>query len=92
MTTNAAWITVDPKRVINALQQEAVESVNGGQSQVILDFSSVLRIDADAVRAMEELAALADSKKVEVVLRAVNVDIYRVLKLLRLTQRFCFLT
>ena len=52
----------------------------------------MLRIDADAVRAMEELAALADSKKVEVVLRAVNVDIYRVLKLLRLTQRFCFLT
>jgi anti-anti-sigma regulatory factor len=92
MITNAAWITVDPKRVINALQQEAVEKVNGGESQVILDFSSVLRIDADAVRAMEELAALADSKKVEVVLRAVNVDIYRVLKLLRLTQRFCFLT
>jgi hypothetical protein len=44
------------------------------------------------VRALEELAALADAKSVKVVLRAVNVDIYRVLKLMKLTGRFSFLT
>ena len=80
MTTNAAWI------------QEAVEKVRGGESEVILDFSSVLRIDSNAVGALEELAGLADARSVKVVLRAVNVDIYRVLKLLKLTQRFTFLT
>ena len=80
MTTNAAWI------------QEAVKKVNRGESEVMLDFSGVPRIDGDAVRALEELAALAEAKSVKVVLRAVNVGIYRVLKLLKLTQRFSFLT
>jgi anti-anti-sigma regulatory factor len=80
MTTNAAWI------------QEAVEKLNRGESEVMLDFSSVLRIDGNVVSAIEELAGLADGKSVKVVLRAVNVDIYRVLKLLKLTQRFSFLT
>ena len=80
MTTNAMWI------------QEAIEKVNRGESQVILDFSSVLRIDASVVGAMEELAGLADGKSVKVVLRAVNTDVYRVLKQLKLTQRFTFVT
>ncbi|MGD0775239.1 MAG: STAS domain-containing protein [Candidatus Solibacter sp.] len=80
MTTHAVWI------------QEAVEKVNGAQSEVIVDFSAVPRIDGNAVRALEELAALADAKSVKVVLRAVNVDIYRVLKLMKLTGRFSFLT
>jgi anti-anti-sigma regulatory factor len=80
MTTHAVWI------------QEAVEKVNCAQSEVIVDFSAVPRIDGNAVRALEELAALADAKSVKVVLRAVNVDIYRVLKLMKLTGRFSFLT
>ena len=80
MTTSAAWI------------QEAVEKVNRGESDVTLDFSSVLRIDGDAAGALEELAVLADGRSVKVVLRAVNTDIYRVLKLLKLTDRFTFVT
>jgi anti-anti-sigma regulatory factor len=80
MTTNAAWI------------QEAVEKVNRGESEVVVDFSSVLRIDGNAVGALEELAVLADGKSVKVVLRAVNSDVYRVLKLLNLTRRFTFFT
>jgi anti-anti-sigma regulatory factor len=80
MTTNTLWI------------QEAVEKVNGAESEVILDFSEVLRIDGNAVSAMEELAGLADERSVKVVLKAVNPDIYRVLKQLRLAQRFSFAT
>jgi anti-anti-sigma regulatory factor len=80
MTTQAVWI------------QQAVDKLNSGEKDVILDFSSVPRIDGNAVGAIEGLAALADQKSVTVVLRAVNVDVYRVLKLLKLTQRFTFLT
>jgi anti-anti-sigma regulatory factor len=58
---------------------------------VVLDFSSVRRIDPNALRAMEKLAGLADGKAVKVVLRGVNVDIYKVLKLVKLTSRFSFL-
>ena len=66
------------------------EKVNGGEQEVMLDFSDVARIDGNVVRALEELAGLADERSVKVVLRAVNVDIYRVLKQLKLTERFTF--
>ena len=56
-----------------------------------MDFSSVRRIDSNALVAMEELAGMADQKAVKVVLRGVNVDIYRVLKLMKLAPRFSFL-
>jgi anti-anti-sigma regulatory factor len=92
MTTNAHWIKVDSERVVHTLQQEAVAKVNAAEGEVVLDFSRVPRIDSSIARALEELAGLADGRSVKVVLRAVNVDIYRVLKLLKLTQRFSFQT
>ena len=92
MTTNVVWIKVDPERPVHALQQQAVEKVKSAEGEVVLDFSSVLRIDSSVVRALEALAGLADGKSVKVVLRAVNVYIYRVLKLLKMAQRFTFLT
>jgi anti-anti-sigma regulatory factor len=91
MTTNAEWIRIDPERVLDALQ-EAVDQASGASGEVILDFSSVPRIDTNAAGALEQLAALAEQRSVKVVLRGVNVDIYKVLKLLRLTQRFGFLS
>ena len=39
---------------------------------------------------MEELARLADEKAVKIVLRGVNVDVYKVLKLVKLSPRFNF--
>ena len=78
MTANADWI------------QDAVQKINGGEQEVVLDFSTVARIDGNVVRALEELAGLADERSARVVLRSVNVDIYRVLKQLKLTERFTF--
>ena len=48
------------------------------------------RIDSSALRALEEFARIADEKAVKVVLRGVNVDVYKVLKLVKLTRRFSF--
>jgi len=78
MTANADWI------------QDAAQKINGGEPEVTLDFADVTRIDGNVVRALEELAGLADERSAKVVLRSVNVDIYRVLKQLRLTERFSF--
>jgi anti-anti-sigma regulatory factor len=91
MTTNPVRIAVDPEAVVHTLQHDAVEKVNRAEGEVILDFSRVRRIDPGVVRAMKELADLADGRSVKVVLRAVNVDVYKVLKLLKLTGRFSFL-
>ncbi|MGA2114171.1 MAG: STAS domain-containing protein [Bryobacteraceae bacterium] len=90
MTTSAEWIKVAPERLLDAFQREAVEKITGGQGEVVLDFSSVARIDSEAVGALERLAGLAADRSVRVVLRAVNGDIYKVLKLLKLTERFGF--
>jgi len=78
--------------MVDRMIQEAIEKVNRGESEVILDFSSTLRIDTNEVGALEELASLAGGKSVRVVLRAVNTDVYRVLKQLKLTQSFTFVT
>ena len=67
------------------------ETLDTARGDVVLDFSSVRRIDPSALREMEELAGIADEKAVKVVLRGVNVDIYKVLKLVKLTSRFSFL-
>jgi anti-anti-sigma regulatory factor len=66
-----------------------LENANG---QLVLDFSSVRRLDATALRAMEQLAGIADEKGARLALRGVNVDVYRVLKLVKLAPRFAFLT
>jgi anti-anti-sigma regulatory factor len=69
--------------------QEAVEKLNRGGGESVLDFSSVDRIDAAAVRALEELA---DRSSVRITLRGVNIGIYRALKLLKLADRFSFVS
>ena len=48
------------------------------------------RLDSAALRALEELADKADAKAVKLVLRGVNVDVYKVLKLVKLASRLSF--
>ncbi len=85
----AVWLKIDEERVVQALQ-EAGERLDGVEREVVLDFSSVRRIDPSVVRAMEEFAGIADDKGVKVGLRGLNVDVYKVLKLVKLASRFAF--
>jgi len=89
MAMTAVFLNIDETRVAAALC-ETGEKLDGTEGESILDFSSVSRIDSGAVRALEELARVADEKSVKVVLRGVNVDVYKVLKLMKLTRRFSF--
>lgn len=82
---------VDEERVVHVLQ-ESIEMLDGADGEVVLDFSSVRRIDPSALRELERLAGIADEKAVKVVLRGVNIDIYKVLKLVNLVPRFTFMT
>jgi anti-anti-sigma regulatory factor len=50
----------------------------------------VRRIDPSVLRVLDEFAGKADNKGVKVVLRGVNVDVYKVLTLAKLTSRFSF--
>lgn len=84
-------LPIDGERVVDALQA-AAEKLDGADGEAVLDFTCVHRIDPSALRALEELAGRADDNAVKVVMRGVNVDVYKVLKLVKLAPRFSFLT
>lgn len=81
---------VDNNRVAESLR-EAGEKLNGAGGEAVLDFSAVTRINSSALQALVHLASKADGK-IKITLCGVNVDIYKVLKLVRLAPRFSFLT
>jgi len=83
------WLKIDGAQVVHALQ-EALEKVDGAAGEVVLDFSSVHRIDARALRALEDLAGTIDGKA-KAALYGVNIGVYKVLKLMKLARRFSFL-
>ncbi len=91
MATIAVWLKIDEERVVQALQ-EAGETLGSAEGDLLLDFSSMRRIDSSVLRVMEEFAGIADGKGVKVVLRGVNVDVYRVFKLVKLASRFSFVS
>ena len=89
MSTIAAFMKVDQDRIAPALE-DAAGDLDRAQGEAVLDFSSVRRIDSAGLRALEDLARVADEKAVKIALRGVNVDVYKVLKLVKLTRRFSF--
>jgi ABC-type transporter Mla MlaB component len=52
----------------------------------------VRRIDSGALRAMEHLAEAVGKSGTKLVLNNVNIDIYKVFKLMKLVPRFSFRT
>jgi anti-anti-sigma regulatory factor len=82
-------VMINEKQLVPALH-ELAEKLDRTGSEIVLDFSAVRSIDSKAVLAIDELAQKADEKSIRVVLRNVNVDVYKVLKLVRLTPRLSF--
>jgi ABC-type transporter Mla MlaB component len=89
MTTFVDWHKVDGEHVTQDLVQVR-EKLSSAEGEVLLDFSEVGRIDPHGLFAVEDFANAADEKAVKVSLRGVNVVVYKVLKLARLTPRFSF--
>lgn len=89
MSRMAVFVKVDEDRVVAAMQ-EAAGNLDAAQGDAVLDFSAVRRIDSPGLRALEDLACAAQEKAAKVVLRGVQVDVYKVLKLVKLTHRFSF--
>jgi anti-anti-sigma regulatory factor len=90
MTTNAVWLKIDPESLAQSFA-EALAKLDGAEGELVLDFSAVRRIDSGAIAEMEKLAASAGDKAVKIALCGVHVDVYKVLKLVKLAERFTFL-
>jgi anti-anti-sigma regulatory factor len=91
MAMMSVWLKLEGERLVQGLQ-EAEGKLDSNEDEVVLDFSSVLRIDASGLIAMERFASIADDKGVKVAFRGVNVSVYKVLKLVKLTSRFSFVS
>jgi anti-anti-sigma regulatory factor len=89
MAMTAVWLKIDEKHVAHALQ-DAGGKLGSAGDEVVLDFSSVRRIDQSVLRVIEEFVGIADGKGVKVVLCGVRVSVYKVLKLVKLGPRFIF--
>jgi anti-anti-sigma regulatory factor len=89
MAMTVVWLKFDEERVVQALQ-EAMQRLDSIENEVILDFTSVRRIDSSELKVMEDFVGIADGKGVKIVLHGVSVDIYKVLKLVKLAPRFIF--
>ncbi|HTP36705.1 MAG TPA: STAS domain-containing protein [Candidatus Acidoferrales bacterium] len=73
--------------LVHALRS-ALDNLEKVDGELVLDFTTVRRIEPSALNAMEEIAARAGERHVRVALEAVDVSIYRVLKLTKLASRF----
>ena len=91
MPVNTVWLKVDGDCAAKAFQ-EAVETLDIAGGEIVLDFSSVQRVNSRELQALEKLAGKADAKTVKVVLGGVNATVYKTLKLMKLAARFSFLS
>jgi anti-anti-sigma regulatory factor len=85
----AEFVKVDQENVI-AVLKEAGRDLTKAEREVVVDCSSLEWVDSAIVKALQEFADTADRAGVKVGLRSVNIGVYKVLKLVRLAERFFF--
>ena len=78
---------VDEERLAETLEK-AAKRLDAAGGEIVLDVSSVRRLDAGALRAIESFLAIASQKGVKVFLGGVSVNVYKVLKLVKLDSHF----
>ena len=80
---------IEETRVVPALE-EALQKLDTADQEMVLDLSSVRRVDTRALQALEALAAAAEAKGMKIALRGTSTEVYKVLKLMKLAPRFTF--
>jgi anti-anti-sigma regulatory factor len=81
---------IDGERVAESLRMMG-DKLGTSDGELVLDFGAVRALNPAALVALSRLAETAEQKKVRLVLRAVNIDAYKVLKLAKLAPRLGFL-
>jgi anti-anti-sigma regulatory factor len=91
MATTAYLQKNDGERLTEELNAALVR-LDNGELNITLDFSSVQRLSPPALQLLEKLAASSEERSVKVVLHGLAVNVYKVLKLARLSGRFDFVS
>ena len=87
MVMNAVLLNIEGEGLASSLQEWG-DNLTGVEGDVVLDLSSVRRVDPADLTALTAFADQAAAKSVKVELRGVGIDVYRVLKLARVAKRF----
>lgn len=88
--TVAEWQKIDGDHVAESLQAIG-NNLGASDGELVLDFAGVRVLTPAALAVLAQLADAAERKKTRLVLRAVNIDAYKVLKLAKLAPRLAFL-
>jgi anti-anti-sigma regulatory factor len=86
MATVAILVSLEDGALAAELEK-AIATLENGEREVVLDFSSVHRLSAGEVHAIDGFTRTAEDKGVKVRVRGLGVDLYRALKLARLSSR-----
>ena len=89
MATIAVLLKADEGKLMDVLQG-ARQRLDTPGGELILDFSSVGRLDVAALRAVQEFATVAQEKAIKPALHGLSVELYKVMKLVKLTAAFIF--
>ena len=87
--TSPAIATSSQHSITTALDH-ALKQLDGAEKEIVLDFTSVRRVNSSDLRRLEELAHAAEAKKIRVSMRGVNITVYKALKLTKLAREFSF--
>jgi anti-anti-sigma regulatory factor len=87
MEPNSLLVMSESK--LAACLDRAGKSLRANQ-ELVLDFSAVVRVDSPGLSALQDFALRAEEKHVKAFFRGVNVNVYKALKLARLTREFSF--
>ena len=83
-------VSIEATSMIRGLE-DAAKNLDGSGVETVLEFSAVSRLDASSLQALQEFASLANEKRSKVIIRGLNVEVYKALKLAKLTRVFSFL-
>lgn len=80
----------DDSNQISTLVREAGNNLASGSGDVILDLTSVHRLDSTSLGRLLEFAKSAEEHHRRTLLRSVDPQVYKALKLLKATHSFVF--
>jgi len=83
-------INLEERSVVEVLCA-AREQLEPNDAETVLDFSLVRRLDSRSLAALREFTVCVGEKQGKVTLRGLNVEVYKALKLARLTETFSFI-
>ncbi len=88
MAVISALHKIDGGNVAQALHAAAEALRHADDGSFVLDFAGVRRLDAASLAELQALADQAEAQGVRLALSAVDIEVYKVLKLAKLAPRF----